>query len=312
MELSSVTISPERVLGRLRGDDPGPTLLVVGGVHGNEPSGLSAMHRIRMWLEHDAPAARGELVLLAGNLGALRRRERYLTRDLNRGWTDARLDALRDAARDDERCPEDREQLELAAAIEQVRAEARGPLYVLDLHSTSADGVPFAITTSREGDVTFARHFPLPVILDLLGAIGGTLSQYLSERGIVSLAVEGGQNASARSVNHHAATVAIALAALGVLEESAVPNLARDRALLDTARGDIPRMLRVWHRHAIVPEDRFQMEPGFANIARVTHGQLLARDRDGEIRAPEDGWLLMPLYQGLGDDGFFLGREEPA
>ena len=56
MSPDPVTISPERVLGRLRGDDPGPTLLVVGGVHGNEPSGLSAMHRIRMWLEHDAPA----------------------------------------------------------------------------------------------------------------------------------------------------------------------------------------------------------------------------------------------------------------
>ena len=269
MSPDPVTISPERVLGRLRGDDPGPTLLVVGGVHGNEPSGLSAMHRIRMWLEHDAPAARGELVLLAGNLGALRRRERYLARDLNRGWTDARLAALRDAAHEDERCPEDREQLELVEAIDLGRAVAPVPVHVLDLHSTSADGVPFAITTSRAGDVAFARHFPLPVILDLLGAIGGTLSQYLSERGIVSLAVEGGQNASARSVNHHAATVAIALVAIGVLEESAVPHLARDRALLEGARGDLPRMLRVWHRHAIGPEDRFQMEPGFANIARV-------------------------------------------
>jgi succinylglutamate desuccinylase len=307
-----MTLSPERLVGRLRGTSDGPTLLALGGVHGNEPSGLSAMRRVLAWLERDRPAVRGEIVMLAGNLGALRRRERYIARDLNRGWTDAKLDALREDAHahPGNGSAEDREQIELAAAIEHVLAGARGPVHVLDLHSTSAEGVPFAITTSREADVAFARHFPLPVVLDLLGAIAGTLSQYLSERGVVSLAVEGGQNASARSVHHHAATIAIALVAAGVLDEPAVPNLARDRALLEAARGDIPRMLRVWHRHAIAPGDRFLMEPGFANIARVEQGQLLARDRDGEIRAPEDGWVLMPLYQGLGDDGFFLGHEE--
>ena len=52
------------------------------------------------------------------------------------------------------------------------------------------------------------------------------------------------------------------------------------------------------------------MEPGFANIQRIQAGQLLARDRQGEIRAREDGVLVMPLYQRLGDDGFFLGKEE--
>ena len=51
------------------------------------------------------------------------------------------------------------------------------------------------------------------------------------------------------------------------------------------------------------------MEPGFANIQPVARGQLLARDRRGEIRAPEDCLVVMPLYQGLGDDGFFLGRD---
>jgi hypothetical protein len=53
-----------------------------------------------------------------------------------------------------------------------------------------------------------------------------------------------------------------------------------------------------------VPADEFAMAPGFANIQPV-----VARDRSGEIRADEDCLLVMPLYQGKGDDGFFLGRE---
>jgi hypothetical protein len=36
---------------------------------------------------------------------------------------------------------------------------------------------------------------------------------------------------------------------------------------------------------------------------------LLARDRHGDIRAPEAGLMLMPLYQSQGTDGFFLVRE---
>jgi succinylglutamate desuccinylase len=67
--------------------------------------------------------------------------------------------------------------------------------------------------------------------------------------------------------------------------------------------------VHVHHRHALWPDDGFRMEPGFANLQRIREGELLARDNHGEIRAPETGVLLMPLYQTLGDDGFFLGRE---
>jgi succinylglutamate desuccinylase len=50
------------------------------------------------------------------------------------------------------------------------------------------------------------------------------------------------------------------------------------------------------------------MEPGFANIHPTAAGTLLARDRSGEIRAPFDGVVLLPLYQPDGEDGFFYGR----
>jgi succinylglutamate desuccinylase len=50
------------------------------------------------------------------------------------------------------------------------------------------------------------------------------------------------------------------------------------------------------------------MEPGFANLARANAGQLLARSRKGDVRAPKDGMIILPLYQGQGADGFFWGR----
>jgi succinylglutamate desuccinylase len=50
------------------------------------------------------------------------------------------------------------------------------------------------------------------------------------------------------------------------------------------------------------------MEPAFENFQTVKRGQVLARDNKGPIKAIESGMVLLPLYQRLGDDGFFLGR----
>jgi succinylglutamate desuccinylase len=50
------------------------------------------------------------------------------------------------------------------------------------------------------------------------------------------------------------------------------------------------------------------MEPGFTNFDPIRAGQLLAYDWRGPVQAPESGMVLMPRYQPLGDDGFFVAR----
>jgi succinylglutamate desuccinylase len=50
------------------------------------------------------------------------------------------------------------------------------------------------------------------------------------------------------------------------------------------------------------------MEPGWANFHRVRRGALLARDRSGAVLAPCRGLVLLPRYQGQGNDGFFVAR----
>jgi hypothetical protein len=142
----------------------------------------------------------------------------------------------------------------------------------------------------------------------LLDRIHGTLLGFLAERGVTVLGIEGGQNESAASVEHHEAVLWIALVTLGMASPESTPDLDGLRERLDRLPRDLPRSIEVYARYAITPEDRFRMEPGFANLQPIRAGTLLARDRHGEIRAPADSLLIMPLYQGLGDDGFFLGR----
>jgi hypothetical protein len=126
--------------------------------------------------------------------------------------------------------------------------------------------------------------------------------------GAVTMGFEAGQHGAESSIEHHQALIWIALVAAGLLRREDVPEFERSRTLLERASGGA-RIIEVRHRHAIAPEDEFKMKPGFENFQKVRRGQVLAQDRYGQIRARENGMVLLPLYQKLGDDGFFLGRE---
>jgi predicted deacylase len=288
-----------RVIARLSSVKPGPLLLVVGGVHGNEPAGVRAAARVVSEIED----LTGDVVALAGNVRALNAGRRYLSRDLNRQWSPGRIRALDEGLTPED--PEGMEQRELRAEMDAVIAAARGPVYFLDLHTTSAAGVPFGLSIDSAKQREFAAHFPLPVILGLEEQVEGVLSQYLRARGATTLSVEGGQHADPSSDGNLAAVIRIALAAAGIAR---LPRLDESFTHLREARGDLPPLIEILFRHAIEPDHGFRMEPGFANIHRARAGQLLAHDRSGEIRAPEDGVVLLPLYQAQGDEGFFFGR----
>jgi succinylglutamate desuccinylase len=67
--------------------------------------------------------------------------------------------------------------------------------------------------------------------------------------------------------------------------------------------------LELRYRHPVIPGDGFKMLPGMRSFQRVGEGEVLAQDRNGSVRSPEAGRLLMPLYQAQGEDGFFLLKE---
>jgi succinylglutamate desuccinylase len=299
-----------RVLGRVSGT-PGPTMVVLAGIHGNEPAGVSAAQRVLARLVADRPPLAGSVVFLAGNLVALERRMRFVDVDLNRQWTPERVaSALGAGGRPGGEPVEIVEQRELLATLSGILREARGEVhYFVDLHTSSADGPPFLTVGDTLRNRRFARQIPLPLILGLEEQVDGALLEYLNNLGVITLGVEAGRSEDPASVDHHESVLWLAICAAGMLDRRAVPDAARHRARLERASRGTPRVIEVRHRHAITPADGFRMEPGMRNFDRVERGQLLARDGVGPIHAHEAGLVLLPLYQGQGEDGFFLSRE---
>jgi succinylglutamate desuccinylase len=301
-------VPEQREIGRLLGRAAGPTLVVISGMHGNEPGGALAAKRVLERLSRDDVEVTGEVIALAGNLAGLRVGRRYQMKDLNRQWSDERVSALGAQAEADDDA-EDREQRALLAAIEAAIARARGPVYVADLHTTSAPGIPFVITGDTLAQRKLAVAFPLPVVLGLEEQLDGALSEYWTRRGCVTFAVEGGQHHDPASIDSLEAVLLVAVNATGVASGTLEKETSQARRLLAQHRGDLPHVMEVVSRHAITEDDRFSMEPGFRNLDRARAGQLLARDARGEILAPRDGLVILPLYQPAGSDGFFWGRE---
>lgn len=310
METNVARSKPEvpRVLGTYGGTSDGPLVICLGGIHGNEPAGVCAVQRVLGWLATQQPAFRGELVALSGNRAALLQRCRYLDQDLNRLWSAKRVTALRSGGAASFTGAEDREQRELLAAIDEALARRRGPVIFLDLHTTSAAGLPFAVIADTLLNRYFARRLPVPVILGLEEHLDDTTLNYMNDCGYVAIGFEGGQNEAAEAIDHHEAAIWSILITASCLQPVDVPQAYTLRRTFDQHTTDVPPILEIRYRHAIAPGTTFIMEPGFTNFQPVKRDQLLAHDDHGEVRAPESGYILMPLYQSQGTDGFFLVR----
>jgi hypothetical protein len=303
----------DREIGRAVGQRAGATLIAVAAIHGNEQAGIAASRRVIERLSRKDITLCGELVAIAGNVGAMRQGCRYQVRDLNRVWTEAQVEALEvRVAKKDALDAEDREQLEILTAIRAAISRARGPVYLVDLHTTSAHGVPFALFGDTLAQRAFVSALPLPIIMGLEEQVDGVLSSYWTRNGCITFGVEGGQHHDPGSVDNLEAVVLLAAQSAGLFEDGTLEETKAAHALLEERRGTLPRFMEVVRRHAIAPEDAFTMEPGFKNLDHARASQLLARDRNGEIRAPHDGLVMLPLYQKQGDDGFFWGRAVSA
>jgi len=305
--VAEAPIRCRRVLGDVLGKTPGPTMVAMAALHGNELAGVRAAERLVQRI--DVARLRGRVVFLAGNLAAIQQRTRFIAADLNRIWKSADVARLLASERAIEPSIDEQQMLSLIETLGEILDGANAPIYFLDMHTSSAAGPPFVTVGDTLRNRSFALRFSLPIILGLEEQIDGSMLEYLNNCGLITLGVEGGQHDSPDSVDRLESILWQALVGSGLLEADDVPEGQRHRERLAEAVRGIPRVIEVRHRHAIAPEDGFRMEPGFANFMPIDKGQLVGRDSHGLILVPSTGLILLPLYQGQGDDGFFLARE---
>ena len=295
-----------RIIGELGGNEKGPLIILIGGLHGNELTGIKAIERVFKKIADDKLEIRGKIIGLKGNKKAIEKKERYIDYDLNRCWTDEHILHLSNSHFV---FSEDEEVLELNDIFEDLSSFKATKRICVDLHTTSSDNGNFIVVPEVTSDDPVINALKLPLILDLEKHIKGTLLKYLTRKDYLAFAFEGGLIGSEVAVELHTAGIWEILLASGAVSPKEINGIMQIGTLLQTFAAELPHKLRVRHHYWITEEDNFRMKPGYLNFQKVKAGEVIAEDRNGPIMIPMDGLIFMPLYQRSGNDGFFVVEE---
>lgn len=311
----------ERIIGSFGGEQSGTLVLVFGALHGNEPAGVLALEEVFQLLRREATDNAeftfvGKLVGLLGNRQAFSTGQRFIEKDLNRQWTRENIGRIVHAASRG-LVAEDLEIAELLSVIHaEIEAFRPENLVLLDMHTTSAGGGIFCIPTDEKTSLRLARELHVPVILNLFNGVEGTLLRFAADghlqaggfpKHVSGAAFEAGQHTEPLSVSRSIAAIIRCLRAAGCIQPQDLSNTYE--AILQEYGKGLPKVARLRYVHNIRPGDGFRMRPGYANFQPVQKDEHLADDVTGPIFSPDDGLVLMPLYQPKGSDGFFIVKE---
>jgi len=306
----------DRVIGRHEGKEGGPLLVVFGGIHGNEPAGVRALSMMFKMLEVEPitnPAFEysGTILGLIGNRQSYILQQRFITRDLNRTWTDANVARI---LKTDKSLLQN-EALELREILDLIHAELASRKYsrmvVLDMHTTSSYGGIFTLPSNDPESTRIALELHAPVIRGMIDGIEGTTLHYFRSDNFdiptVACVFESGQHNEDLSINRAIAAITSCMRSIEAVKPDNVENV-HDSLLIEYS-ANLPKLSKLHSMHPIKAGDNFRMLPNYKNFQLVSKGEELAYDKNGVITANADGMILMPLYQEKGEDGFFLIQE---
>lgn len=309
-----------RVVGEARGGRDGPTLICLAGIHGNEPAGLHASARVIERLRASPGSLRGRVLAVAGNLRALRKGDpslRYQVRDLNRMFGDDTVaESLATAAGAGD--PEQAEAAELVELLGRAAADAPKGSALLDLHTFSSPGPPFAYVEDSLPARRLGLSLGLPLIVGLDEELHGLLADYATNRlGLLSLVVEAGLHADPGAIGVHEAALWVALQALGMIADADALAGFDTRALLRGRAGrQAGRFYDIRHREleGDPPMEMLETTQAFLSV-RMGVTCVATREHGGGrrevLRASADGILFMPnrqLRKRPADDAYFILR----
>jgi predicted deacylase len=268
---------------------PGPVLLVLGSVHGNEKCGTHAIGRAVMELRSGVLSLdRGKLVFVPiCNPEAYRRNERYVEANLNR--------VVR--KRDNPTVYEHKLANELAEIIGKAD-------FMLDLHSYTSGVRPFLFVeydTPEERAFAAAMRIPFWVTgwnalyADQQDLWQGDTCTYAFEQGKLALLVECGQHDDPQAAHVGYRCIRAALAHFGLT------------AAFD-AQETSPPQVNMLHSMHIKKKEGKLLKP-WQHLDPISRGTPVLQYDDGEIiLSPIDGVVIMPgAATKVGEEWIYFG-----
>ena len=286
------------------GKDENEKFIIIGGIHGNEKSGIDAIINVLPDLKKHSLVEKGKIYFLKGNLPALEHNDRFIEKDLNRLWLDENIFSENNSS------PDFIQLKELYHLIaDEICQNKFDNCYFLDLHTFSAKSGVFCIPAANAKSVAFAKSFSIPFIEKLSDTLPGTALSYFGNKGMTALVFEGGTHNTPEATRTLEAGIWHSLAYAGFIS-SELEKVKKGRELLKEISDNYPHHLELVYRHKLEDYYNFRMNKGYFNFKPIKKSEFLAVQNNSKITSPYSGYILMPLYQRKGSDGFFIVREK--
>ena len=270
----------------IHGKQDGPSLLVLGSVHGNEKCGALAIRKLMDDIHSGAlKIQKGHVTFVdVCNPKAFDKNVRYIDENLNR------IVKLHDTPS----AYEERLANELASLIEAHD-------YTLDIHSNHTDSKPFAFLDYPDADSTaFCQALPMDYI------ITGWPELFYPEEDYTTLACahRAGKKSVTIECGAHIDPNAVLVAEKSIL--SALLHLGMIEGTLPVTKS------KMMHMHArILKEKDGHFVQDWQHLDPLSKGDIIVIHDDGtEITSPFDGFIFMPCNTAqIGDEWFYIAQK---
>ncbi|MEK9196057.1 MAG: succinylglutamate desuccinylase/aspartoacylase family protein [Patescibacteria group bacterium] len=276
------------------GPEPGPTVAVFAGVHGDERAGIMAMDQLSKSIEINC----GVLYLVLANPPAVEQEKRYIAKNLNRCFGDKN----QGTSYEDKRANQLIQILSKCEALldlhafknEQephVTAENEQPKVVLE------EAKPFVICESDSFDV--AKIFDVEMISSgWTQAEPGAADGYMHKQAKVGICLECGPIKYAEKYKDFALKSVIQFLKYYEMVESDIELSQTDK-----------KHIQVKYAQKRISE-HFVMDGWLRHMQKLDDGQLIAFDGNIQYRANKNDYIIFPDPSAkVGDEVFIIGGE---
>jgi len=262
--------------------------LITVCIHGDEICGLTAVNELieEGFFENSLDCEHERVTIILGNPKAVECNKRFVDINLNRVFTPQFIENKMKTNMFGKDLYE-------ISRLEEIAPEIEECDQFLDLHSTSAPTVPFAIVTPGEESESIANSFPVNFILhNLVRVIVGTSLDHAYAFNKVGCCVECGQHEQRQTVEVAKETIQ------AFLSKKTHSNTSHKEVLfVDKAE--------ILHKG-------FQFCVDVKAFDKVQHNELIARDDVvGEMRCPyeQGAFLIMPIANPIeGEEAWLWGH----
>lgn len=254
---------------------PGPTSMVIGGVHGNEKCGVQALNKLLPTLK----IQKGRVLFAYGNPRAIAQNVRLTEMNLNRAFKNPALYSEKEKATYEYK----RAQF-LKIYLDQAEA-------LLDVHASfTPDSQRFAICESDS--LEMVKYLPFDLVATGFDTLEpGATDGYMNNQKKIGICVE-----------------------CGYLDDPLSTEIAEEAILqFLIARGHLEGSPKI-HKQAKInfdfiyftKTDNFRLTKDFADFEQISTGQLIGTDGAEEIRALQDGVIIFARNRNTKNDEAFL------